>query len=485
MYLNSGEIKDKGQVDRLTVLMYVFFLILGWLSVYAASYDIENAVSLFDLSERATMQLVWIGTSLILAFALLKIDTGFYETYAFVFYLVGLVLLIVTFIVAPEIHGSRSWLVLGPVRLQPAEFMKFIIALALAKVFSLYDFRLMEWKNLLLTFSIILLPVLFVVLQSETGTALVYLSFLLVLFREGLPGGVLFVLVAAIVYFVLGIKFSDTQIGLFSLGEFITLILIILFTTVLVRNYVKRKEVVYTILGISASVFLIAYFLSFFGVKIDWGLVALIALGTVILYLSYLFFLYRKRVYVYMLAFAIGSFVFLESTEYVFNDVLQPHQRIRIEVALGMKQDFRGAGYHVGQSKIAIGSGGFLGKGFLKGTQTKLKYVPEQDTDFIFCTIAEEAGFVGASIVLILYLCFILRLIYLAERQTTTFGRVYGYGVVSVFLFHLIINIGMVIGIMPVIGIPLPFFSYGGSSLWGFTFLLFIFLRLDKSRRKK
>jgi len=186
-----------------------------------------------------------------------------------------------------------------------------------------------------------------------------------------------------------------------------------------------------------------------------------------------------------MLAFAIGSFVFLESTEYVFNDVLQPHQRIRIEVALGMKQDFRGAGYHVGQSKIAIGSGGFLGKGFLKGTQTKLKYVPEQDTDFIFCTIAEEAGFVGASIVLILYLCFILRLVYLSERQNTTFGRVYGYGVVSVFLFHLIINIGMVIGIMPVIGIPLPFFSYGGSSLWGFTFLLFIFLRLDKSRRKK
>jgi len=184
-------------------------------------------------------------------------------------------------------------------------------------------------------------------------------------------------------------------------------------------------------------------------------------------------------------AFVIGSFVFLESTEYVFNDVLQPHQRIRIEVALGMKHDLQGAGYHVGQSKIAIGSGGFSGKGFLNGTQTKLKYVPEQDTDFIFCTIGEEAGFVGSSIVLILYLCFILRLIYLAERQTTTFGRVYGYGVVSVFLFHLMINIGMVVGMMPVIGIPLPFFSYGGSSLWGFTLLLFIFLRLDKSRRKE
>ncbi|MFY9597956.1 MAG: rod shape-determining protein RodA [Dysgonamonadaceae bacterium] len=485
MYLNREEISDRGHVDRLTVWMYVIFLILGWLSVYAASYDIENAAGLFDLSDRSTMQLVWIGTSLVLAFALLKIDTGFYETYAFVFYLAGIFLLIVTYLVAPEINGSRSWLVVGPVRLQPAEFMKFIIALALAKVFSLYDFRLMKRKNLLFTFSIILLPAILVVLQSETGTALVYASFLLVLFREGLPGGILFVLVAAIVYFVLGIKFSDTQMGMFSLGEFITLILIILFTAVLVGNYVKRKKVVRVILGAPASVFLTAYLISFFGVKIDWGLVALIALGTVILYLLYLFFMYGKRVYIYMVAFAIGSFVFLESTEYVFNDVLQPHQRIRIEEALGMKQDFRGAGYHVGQSKIAIGSGGFLGKGFLKGTQTKLKYVPEQDTDFIFCTIAEEAGFVGASIVLILYLCFILRLIYLAERQTSTFGRVYGYGVVSVFLFHLIINIGMVIGIMPVIGIPLPFFSYGGSSLWGFTLLLFIFLRLDKSRRNK
>jgi rod shape determining protein RodA len=371
------------------------------------------------------------------------------------------------------------------VRLQPAEFMKFIIALALAKVFSLYDFRLMQWKNLMLTLSIILFPAFWVVLQSETGTALVYLSFLLVLFREGLPGGILFVLLAAIIYFVLGIKFSDTQVGLFSLGEFITLILIVLFTAVLVRNYVKRKEVVFVILGMPASLFLIAFVVSLFGTTIDWGFMALVALVSVIGYLLFLFFLYRKRVYMYILAFVIGSFVFLESTEYVFNNVLQPHQRIRIEVALGMKHDLQGAGYHVGQSKIAIGSGGFLGKGFLNGTQTKLKYVPEQDTDFIFCTIGEEAGFVGSSIVLILYLCFILRLIYLAERQTTTFGRVYGYGVVSVFLFHLMINIGMVLGMMPVIGIPLPFFSYGGSSLWGFTLLLFIFLRVDKSRRKE
>jgi rod shape determining protein RodA len=217
---------------------------------------------------------------------------------------------------------------------------------------------------------------------------------------------------------------------------------------------------------------------------VDWGVVALIALSVVALYLLYLFFRYRRKSYIYIFLFLIGSFAFLESVEYVFYEVLQPHQQMRIKVTLGMEQDLSGAGYHVGQSKIAIGSGGIIGKGFLNGTQTKLKYVPEQDTDFIFCTIGEEHGFIGSTLILILFMLFVLRLLFLAERQTTIFGRVYGYSVVSVFLFHLIINVGMVIGIMPVIGIPLPFFSYGGSSLWGFTILLFIFLRIDKSRKR-
>lgn len=204
----------------------------------------------------------------------------------------------------------------------------------------------------------------------------------------------------------------------------------------------------------------------------------------VAIYLLLLFFQHRKKSYLFIISFLLGSFLFLESVEYVFYDVLQPHQQMRIKVTLGMEQDLSGAGYHVGQSKIAIGSGGLTGKGFLNGTQTKLKYVPEQDTDFIFCTIGEEHGFIGSAIVLLLFLVFILRLLNLAERQTSTFGRVYGYGVVSIFIFHLMVNIGMVIGIMPVIGIPLPFFSYGGSSLWGFTILLFIFLRIDKSRKR-
>jgi rod shape determining protein RodA len=484
VYQGSREIVEKGKVDWITTGLYLLFVTLGWLNIYAASFDLENATSLFDLSGRAGMQLVWIGTSLLLAFALLKIEVGFYETYSFIFYLAGIGLLLLTLLVAQEINGSRSWLVIGPVRLQPAEFMKFTIALALARVFNTYGFRLMIRNNLLLVSCIILLPVLLVIAQKETGTALVYLSLLLVLYREGLPGGVLFMGVASVLYFVLGIKFSDVQMGFLSKGELIAIILIVIFSAAMVWNYLKRRKEVLIILLLLVLVFLGTYVISFFSVPVDWGITAITAFSMTGLYLLFLFFRNRKKHYLYILLFMIGSFVFLESVEYVFYDVLQPHQQMRIKVTLGMEQDLSGAGYHVGQSKIAIGSGGLTGKGFLNGTQTKLKYVPEQDTDFIFCTIGEEHGFIGSAIIMILYMVFILRLLNLAERQTTTFGRVYGYGVVSVFIFHLIVNIGMVIGIMPVIGIPLPFFSYGGSSLWGFTILLFIFLRIDKSRKR-
>ncbi|WP_294078758.1 rod shape-determining protein RodA [Proteiniphilum sp. UBA5384] len=484
IYQGNNEVSEKGKVDKPTLIFYILFVLLGWLNIYAASFDLENATGLFDLSTRAGMQLVWIGTSFLLAFALLKIDTGFYETYAFLFYLVGIVLLIVTLIVAQDINGSRSWLIIGPVRLQPAEFMKFIIALALAKVFNSYTFRLMERKNLLLISAIILLPVFLVIAQSETGTALVYLSFILVLYREGLPGGFLFMGIAAIIYFILGIRFSDTQMGALSVGEFVTVILIIIFSAAMIWNYIKRLNTSLILLFSVGALFLVAFVVSLFSVKIDWGIVAIIALAFTALYLLFYFIRYRKRTYLYIFLFLIGSFAFVESAEYVFYNVLQPHQQMRIKVTLGMEQDLSGAGYHVGQSKIAIGSGGLTGKGFLNGTQTKLKYVPEQDTDFIFCTIGEEHGFIGATLVLILMMFFVLRLLRLAERQTTMFGRTYGYGVASVFLFHIMVNIGMVIGIMPVIGIPLPFFSYGGSSLWGFTILLFIFLRIDKSRKR-
>lgn len=476
--------EDKGRVDWWSVLLYLLFVVAGWLNIYAASFDLENAVSLFDLSGRAGMQLLWMGTSLVLAFAIMKIDEGFFDTFALLFYAIGIVMLLVTLAIAPDIKGSRSWLVLGPVSVQPAEFMKFLIALALAKVISMHDFKLMETRNLLIVSAIILVPMLIVVFQSETGTALVYLAFIIMLYREGLPGGFIFMGLAMIVYFIVGLKFSEEQIGIFSRGEVYTLAIILVFTAGMVWSYVKRKEVIKVILGISGGMFLVSYILSHTGwVEVDYGITGIVALGLVSLYLLFLALRYWKRIYLLMAVFAIGSFVFLESVEYVFYEVLQPHQQMRIKVTLGMEEDLLGSGYHIGQSKIAIGSGAFSGKGYLNGTQTKLKYVPEQDTDFIFCTIGEEQGFIGASAVLILFLVFVLRLIFIAERQSSTFGRVYGYGVASIFIFHLIVNIGMVLGLTPVIGIPLPFFSYGGSSLWGFTILLFVLLRIDKSRK--
>lgn len=289
VYQGSKELNEKGKVDWTTIIFYLGFVLLGWLSIYAASYDLENATGLFDLSGRAGMQLVWMGTSLLLAFALLKIDVRFYETYAFVFYMVGIGLLLITLLVAKEINGSRSWLIIGPVRLQPAEFMKFVIALALGKVFNSYSFRLMERKSLLMVSAIILLPVLLVIAQSETGTALVYLSFILVLYREGLPGGFLFMGVVAIVYFILGIKFSDSQIGIISEGEFITILLIIIFVASMVWSYLKQRVVFFMILLLAAATFLTAYAVSLTTVMVDWGVVALIALSVVALYLLYLF----------------------------------------------------------------------------------------------------------------------------------------------------------------------------------------------------
>lgn len=484
MYRATNTLDKKGKADWFTISMYLLFVIMGWFNIYAASFDLENAVGMFDFSGRSGMQLVWMGTSLVLAFSLLKIDSAFFDTYAFLFYVAGIALLLVTLAVAPDIKGSRSWLVIGPVRIQPAEFMKFILALTVAKIFNIYNFQLMRFKNLISVALVILVPTIIVIMQSETGTALVYLSLILVLYREGLPGGFLFMGLSAVIYFVLTIKFSETELGMLSVGEIMTVALIIIFTAGMVRNYLNRKDVPIIILLIGIVVAAVGFVLYKLNFNLDIGLFAIIALALVSLYLVYLLLRFRKLKYFYILMFAVGSFLFVESSEYVFTDVLQPHQRMRIKVALGMEKDLQGAGYHVDQSKIAIGSGGMFGKGYLNGTQTKLKYVPEQDTDFIFCTIGEEWGFLGSIIVLLLFIVFVFRLIYLSERQTTNFARVYGYGVVSIFLFHLMVNIGMVVGIMPVIGIPLPFFSYGGSSMWGFTLLLFIFLSLDKSRKR-
>ena len=325
-----------------------------------------------------------------------------------------------------------------------------------------------------------------IILQRETGSALVYLSFFLVLYREGMPGSILLAGICAVVYFIVGIRFGEVPMPdeMTSWGEFSVFGLIILLSGILVSSYCKQPRVVQYILLIGGGATLLGILFSCYVIPFD---VAYLQYGLCVALVVWLILLYlRERMsnYFYIALFVIGSAVFFFSTDYVFNRILEPHQKIRIEVLLGMEDDPTGAGYNVNQSKIAIGSGGLLGKGFLNGTQTKLKYVPEQDTDFIFCTVGEEQGFLGSAAVLLLFTALILRIIHLAERQTSRFGRVYGYCVMSIFFFHLFINIGMVLGLTPVIGIPLPFFSYGGSSLWGFTILLFVFLRIDAGRER-
>ena len=472
-------------IDWVTICIYLLLVTFGWFSICGASYDFSDT-DLLDFSTRAGKQFVWIICSFGLGFVLLMLDDNIYDFLSYLIYIGLMLLLILTIFIAPDTKGSRSWLILGPVSLQPAEFAKFATALALAKCMSAYNFTLKVSRNFLLVIFLILLPMLLIILQKETGSALVYSAFFLMLYREGMSGVVLFSGICAVFYFVVGIRFGDIMLGetSTSVGEFVVLLMTLLFSICMVWVYTKRwipvrNLLIANLVPIAGSYLYALYISPFNLVWVEWG-VCLIAVG----YLSFLALSERHLSYFLIALFTLGSISFLYSCDYFFNEVLEPHQQIRIKVVLGMEEDLAGAGYNVNQSKIAIGSGGFSGKGFLNGTQTKLKYVPEQDTDFIFCTVGEEEGFIGASAVLLLFLMLILRLIALAERQPSTFGRVYGYCVLSIFLFHLFINIGMVLGLTPVIGIPLPFFSYGGSSLWGFTILLFIFLRMDAGRDK-
>lgn len=473
-------------LDWVTIVIYLLLIVGGWFSVCGASYDYGDR-DFLDFSTRAGKQFMWIICSFGLGFVLLMLEDRMYDMFGYIIYIGMIVLLIVTIFIAPDTKGSRSWLILGPVSLQPAEFAKFATALALAKFMNAYSFNIKRTKCFLPLIAFILLPMLLIIAQKETGSALVYLAFFLVLYREGMPGVVLFSGVCAVLYFVVGIRFDQIFIAdtPTPIGEFAVLLMIILFSGSMVWVYKKKWVPTRNILGGSAAILLLAYLLSEYVVRfnlvwVEWGLCVVI-----VGYLIYLSLSERQRTYMLIGLFSLASIGFLYSSDYVFDNILEPHQQIRIKVVLGMEEDLAGAGYNVNQSKIAIGSGGLTGKGFLNGTQTKLKYVPEQDTDFIFCTVGEEQGFVGSAAVLLLFLALILRLIAVSERQPSTFGRVYGYSVVSIFLFHLFINIGMVLGLTPVIGIPLPFFSYGGSSLWGFTILLFIFLRIDAGRSRR
>ena len=483
--MNQTEKSIFRSIDWVIILLYIILIVWGWFSVCGASYDFLNP-NIFGWESNSGKQLVWGGTSFILATFLMLIEKRFYEAGSYFIYVAVIILLLATIFIAPDTKGSHSWLPLGPVKLQPAEFAKFATALALGKLMSEYSFSLRNTRDFLSVVGLIVLPMVLIIAQRETGSALVFFAFFLMLYREGMTGALLFTGFITVVYFVVGIRYSDVLISYLpvSVGEFTVLLLAMACTIGLVWVYCRDIDIVKIMAAVGFGITALMLLFSFFVIPFNFCPVMLVVNILFVVYMMFQAFYHKLFTYVLISLFCVFSSGFYYICDTLF-DHLEPHQRIRIEVLLGMEDDPRGAGYNVNQAKIAIGSGGFVGKGFLNGTQTKLKYVPEQHTDFIFCTVGEEEGFLGSVGVLITYLFFIWRLIFLSERQPDTLGRVYGYSVVSIFIFHLFINVGMVLGLTPVIGIPLPFFSYGGSNVWGFTILLFIFLRMDAERGLK
>lgn len=479
--MRSREVNIWQSIDWWIVLIYVIMVFAGWVSIYAASYNFDDT-SIFDFANRSGKQLLWIVLAFGLGGMIMMIDSRTFETYAPPLYVGMLLVLILTIFIAPDVKGSRSWLVLGPVSIQPAEFGKFVSALMMAWLFNSYNFKLTQPKNFIRAALIALVPFVLIILQRETGTALVYLSFIFVLYREGMSGLVMVSGLCAILFFVVGVKYGDEMVGITELGPALVLHMIVLMAAGMVQFFSNNKEAARNIVLVASGILGVAFLLNTYFFPIDFTYVGLFLCGAILVYLVLLFLQFRYARYLVIAGFTLAFVGFLYSVDYTLDHILEPHQQIRIKVALGLEDDPQGAGYNVRQAKIAIGSGGLWGKGLLNGTQTKLKYVPEQDTDFIFCTIGEEEGFVGSFFVVVLFGALMLRLLHLAERQRFVFARVYGYCVFSVFFFHVLVNVGMVIGLCPVIGIPLPFFSYGGSGLWSFSILLFIFLRLDAGR---
>ena len=408
-----------GKIDGITILLYLFLVSFGWMNIYASMYNDDITTSVFDLSTKYGKQLLFIGISLFVAFVILIIDWRFFDTLSFVLYGITIISLIAVLFFAKETGGANSWFKIGNFKIQPSEFAKFTTSLALAKMFSLNKQNLFSFRSMIRNYTIILIPFFLIILQNDMGTALVFTSFILVFYREGLSGNVLIVLLV-----------------LFALVLFSLLI------------YPWIVAVFFTSL-----IFIIYYFSSnrVRSLKVS-SIVAIISNGIIF------------------------------STGYLYNHLLSPHQIERINILIGKDFDPQNAGYNLIQSKIAIGSGGFFGKGFLHGTQTRFDFVPEQSTDFIFCTIGEEWGFLGSFVFLLVFTTLLLRIIFLAEKQKSQFCRVYGYSVACILFIHLIINISMTIGLSPIIGIPLPFMSYGGSSLVSFTILIFIFLNLNSYR---
>lgn len=480
----SGNILQ--HLDWTTIGLFLVLVLFGWLNIYGASYTFDQT-SIFDFSNRAGKQFTWIIGSIVLAIVLLLIDYKTYDVLAYIAYGAMLLLLLATPFLAHNIKGSMSWISLGPVNLQPAEFAKCIVALTVAKYMGRYEYKIRTWRDLIVPFAIIGIPAMIImILQKETGSALVFAAFLLVFYRQGMSGYVLWVGVAAVALFILSIRLGAVPLplGTGSVGILTCMLLLTVIEIFFICKEHRMRWQALIMTGSVAVIYGICLIVNIW-VRMPFNLISMGIVLALVIYNIAISIYWRKYRLLIVAAFTLFCIGYTHACDYVFTHVLQPHQRIRIEVLLGMKEDPAGAGYNVNQARIAIGSGRFCGKGYLNGTQTKLQFVPEQDTDFIFCTVGEEWGFVGSIGVLLVYLWFILRLFVIAERQRNVTTRIYAYAVGSIFLFHLMINIGMVLGLLPVIGIPLPFFSYGGSSLWGFTLLLFILLRLDAARMEQ
>jgi rod shape determining protein RodA len=464
-------IRPYKNIDWFTVAIYVLLVAFGWLNIYAANYD-PDSTRFFDTSTEASRQLIWIGLSLIMIGVLFLIDSKFLVEFAYIFFGISVLLLLLSLVFGIEINGAKAWFQVGPMRYQPAELTKVTVGLALARVMSRYNFQMSKLRYILKMGIVVFLPVLIILFQNDTGSALVYFAFFLVFFREGMPAVFLLLGVLAAVILILSLLYDTI---------FILAGLFILFSGFI--YFTKHRKTALLFVAITALTFLgITGITQTFYTNIGYLIPFLGGIIIASLYLIIQVILKRLPYLGIGLLLLWGMFGYTYTTHYFFDSVLSDYQRNRITVMLGLEKDPQGIGYNVNQSKIAIGSGGFAGKGFLQGTQTKFDFVPEQSTDFIFCTVGEEWGFLGATIVIMLFLILLYRIIFLAERQHSDFSRIYGYGVMSIFLMHIIINIGMTIGLAPVIGIPLPFFSYGGSSFWGFTMLLFIFLKLDTNR---
>lgn len=462
-----------GNVDWGAVGVFLALLFMGWVNIYAAVYD-DTHSSIFDIHQRYGMQMIWIAVSLVIGTMVLLIDDRYYHVLAYPVWIVSLLVLLSVSFLGKEVNGARSWIMIGPFALQPTEFMKFATALALARLMSEYSFNMKRLGSLLKVALVMLLPAAIILLQNDTGSALVYFAFSFMLYREGFNGWV----------YVVGFVLIALFVSSFLLNPITLLVLLLLFCVAAQgladRRWREKIIFIATILLLTAVIYLSANML--FKTRVDIYTSLLVSAFAGVVASIALAYARRERSIYFFATLFVGALLLTFAVDYVFDNFMQLHQQKRILDLLGLEADLKGWGYNVNQSKIAIGSGGFFGKGFLNGTQTRYNFVPEQSTDFIFCTIGEEWGFIGSVIVVVLFAMLILKLMKMGERQHEPFGRIYCYSVASIFLCHVFINIGMTIGVVPVIGIPLPFFSYGGSSLIAFTILFMVAVKMDAKK---